>query len=203
MNVAWMPDHSSSFPSPLSKGHRAQVEKYANTLRLQIILRVQAQVVAKYTALLSCQSFIFWSEPLSPAASWGTWQAAEKAGRVKTAAVPIPCQTYKKLPVPIFSSGTNVQFSSHPVTITRGNLTVEHLTNNKLSFSSLGRTPDWLRLISCQFFRVAIYCFDVEIFFKSNVDQTFPLTSFHWEIILPFHSNQHHWEIIQISITGR
>ena len=33
-------------------------------------------------------------------------------------------------------------------------------------------------------------------FFGSNVDQTFPLTSFHWEIILPFHTNQHHWEII-------
>ena len=149
MNVAWMPDHSSSFPSPLSKGHRAQVgreEIYAATAN-NIESTSTSCCKIHSTAQLSIFYILIWAS----AASWGTWQAAEKAGRVKTAAVPIPCQTYKKLPVPIFSSGTNVQFSSHPVTIIHGSITVEHLTNNKLSFSSLGRTPDWLRLILCQF----------------------------------------------------
>ena len=181
-------------PHYVSKGHRAQVgreEIYAATANN--IESTSTSCCKIHTQHCSAVNLLY-SEPLSPAVSWGTWQAAEKAGRVKTAAVPIPCQTYKKLPVPIFSSGTNVQFSSHPVTITRGNLTVEHLTNNKLSFSSLGRTPDWLRLILCQFSVSRFIALTSKYFSIQMLTRHFLWRAFTGRSFSLF---------IQISITGR
>ena len=115
MNVAWMPDHSSSFPPPVLKGHRAQVgrEEICASTANNIESTSTSCCKIHSTAQLSIFYILIWAS----AVSWGTWQAAEKAGRVKTAAVPIPCQTYKKLPAPIFSSFLKTFLQRHQCSV--------------------------------------------------------------------------------------